>query len=126
MDGVNASAVIVILVLVIVSGLFWAIFEQAAPTLNLFAERNTNCVFFGYRFPASWSQSLGSFFIILLASAFAWLWLALGNRDPSGPRKFAAALVIASLGFAVLILPLARVSDASALGGWPHVLPGYC
>jgi POT family proton-dependent oligopeptide transporter len=98
---------IVILVLFIVSGLFWAIFEQAGSTLNLFAERNTRCVLFGYRFPASWFQSLGSFFIILLAPAFAWLWLALGSRDPSSPRKFAAALVFAALGFAVLILPLA-------------------
>ena len=98
---------IVILVLFLASGLFWAIFEQAGSTLNLFAERNTNCILLGYRFPASWLQSLGSLFIILLAPVCAWLWIALGTRDPSSPRKFTAGLVFAALGFAALILPLA-------------------
>jgi POT family proton-dependent oligopeptide transporter len=111
---------IVILVLFVVSGLFWAIFEQAGSTLNLFAERNTNCVFLGYQFPASWFQSLGSFFIILLAPVFVWFWLSLGNRDPSSPRKFAAALVFAALGFAVLILPLA--SGVGRVSPWWLVL----
>ncbi len=98
---------VVILVLFLASALFWAIFEQAGSRLNLFAQRNTNCILFGYLFPPSWLQSLGSLFIILLAPVFAWLWVTLGTRDPSSPRKFTLGLVFAALGFLVLILPLA-------------------
>lgn len=111
---------VVILVLFLASALFWAIFEQAGSTLNLFAQRNSNCVLFGYRFPSSWFQSLGSLFIILLAPAFAWFWVALGKRDPSSPRKFMVGLVFAALGFLVLILPLA--TRAGRVGPWWLVL----
>ncbi len=62
---------VVILDLFLTSALFWAIFEQAGSTLNLFAERNTNCSLLAYRFPASWLQSLSSLFIILFAPVFA-------------------------------------------------------
>lgn len=103
--------VVVILALFLASALFWAIFEQAGSTLNLFAKRNTNCEIWGHPFPPSWFQSLGPLFIILLAPLFAKLWIALGSRDPSSPKKFVAGLVLGALGFAVLILPLIRGAD---------------
>jgi proton-dependent oligopeptide transporter, POT family len=113
---VERKKLVVILVLFLASALFWSLFEQAGSTLNLFAERNTDCVLWGHSFPSSWFQSLGSLFIILFAPVFAWFWIWLGSRDPSSPRKFTGGLVFAGLGFAVLILPLAtgmgRVSPA--------------
>ena len=111
---------VVILVLFLASALFWAIFEQAGSTLNLFAQRNTSCVLFGYHFPSSWFQSLGSLFIVLLAPFFAWFWVTLGKRDPSSPRKFTTGLVFAALGFLVLILPL--VTRAGRVSPWWLVL----
>ena len=38
-------------------------FEQAGSTLNLFADRDTNNVLFGWSFPSSWYQSTNSLFI---------------------------------------------------------------
>ena len=49
---------IAILVLFVAEAIFWASFEQAGSSLNLFGERNTNRIVFGYQFPASWFQSV--------------------------------------------------------------------
>jgi proton-dependent oligopeptide transporter, POT family len=108
---------VVILVLFLASALFWSLFEQAGSTLNLFADRNTNCVLWGHSFPSSWFQSLGSLFIIVFAPVFAWFWTWLGPREPSSPRKFTGGLVFAGLGFAVLVLPLAT-AHGRVSPGW--------
>jgi POT family proton-dependent oligopeptide transporter len=93
----------VVLVLFLGAAVFWSVFEQQGSTLNLFAERDTDTTIFGYRFPASWFQSLNSLFIITLAPAFAWLWLRLGSRNPSELVKFTIGLALVGLGFLVLI-----------------------
>jgi POT family proton-dependent oligopeptide transporter len=102
-------------VLFIAAALFWAAYEQAGSTLNLFADRNTRCSFLGYSFPPSWFQSFNSFFILALAPIFAWLWAWLGPKDPSSPAKFAMGLIFVGLGFAILI-PVA--SHTAVSPGW--------
>jgi POT family proton-dependent oligopeptide transporter len=96
------------------SALFWAAFEQAGSSLNLFAERFTRNEVLGLEFPASWLQSVNSLFIIALAPAFAWLWIALGTREPSSPTKFALGLLFVALGFGVIALA-ARASAEGRL-----------
>jgi POT family proton-dependent oligopeptide transporter len=96
---------VAILVLFIASAIFWASFEQAGSSLNLFAERNTNRVVLGHQFPASWFQSVQPLFVIALAPVFAWLWLALGRREPSSPGKFTLGLLLVGLSFAIMIPP---------------------
>ena len=93
----------VILILCIASALFWAGFEQAGSSLNLFAERYTRRQF-GFEIPASWFQSLGPIFVITLAPVMAALWVRLGRRnlDPSLPMKFGLGLLLLALGFAVM------------------------
>jgi proton-dependent oligopeptide transporter, POT family len=95
----------VIGVLFLASALFWSVFEQAGSTLNLFADRNTHNVIFGWSYPSSWFQSLNSLFLIALAPVFAWLWLrmARAKQEPSSPAKFAMGLVLVGAGFAILI-----------------------
>lgn len=93
----------VILVLFVGAAIFWSAFEQAASTLNLFAQQNTANTIFGWAFPASWFQSVNALMIIALAPVFAWIWMALGKRDPSSPAKFAVGLLFVGLGFAVMI-----------------------
>jgi POT family proton-dependent oligopeptide transporter len=97
------KSLVVIAVLFAAAVVFWMAYEQAGSTLNLFAERNTNNSILGYRFPASWYQSLPPLFIILFAPVFAILWVRLGRRNPSSPAKFAIALLLLGLGFAVMI-----------------------
>ena len=93
----------VILVLFIGSALFFSIFEQAGSTLNLFADRSTHNSVFGISFPSSYFQSLNSVFIYILAPAFAWLWVKLGDRDLSVVTKFSIGLFGAGSGFIVMM-----------------------
>jgi proton-dependent oligopeptide transporter, POT family len=96
----------VILVLFFASALFWAGFEQAGSSFNLFAERLTErqLNWFNYEVPAAWFQALGPVFIIAFAPVFAWLWVWLGRRnfDPSIPVKFAFGLLLLAAGFVVM------------------------
>jgi POT family proton-dependent oligopeptide transporter len=92
----------------VASALFWAMFEQAGSTLNLFAQRSTDKQILGFSYPASWLQSANAFFIITLAPVFAWVWLKLGSRDPSSPVKFGLGLVTGGLGFVLLAVAAQR------------------
>ena len=92
------------------AALFWSVFEQAGSTLNLFADRDTRTVLFGWAFPSSWFQSLNSLYIIALAPVFAWLWVRLGSREPSTAAKFAVGLIFVGAGFAILIVA-ARLAE---------------
>ena len=93
----------VVAVLFVASAVFWSVFEQAGSTLSMFAAESTTREFLGFEIPASWFQSLNAGFIVLLAPVFAWLWMALKDRDPSSPAKFTIGLVFVGLGFGVLV-----------------------
>ena len=94
--------VLVIAVFFIASAVFWAGFEQAGSSMNLFAERLTDRVMFGWAMPASWLQSVNPVFIIALAPVFGSLWVWLGSKNPSIPVKFACGLVLLGVGFLVM------------------------
>jgi POT family proton-dependent oligopeptide transporter len=101
----------VIFVLFLASALFWSAFEQAGSSLNLFAQRNTDTSLLGFDFPASWLQSLNATFIIVFAAVFAWLWLRMGERQPSSPAKFALGLILVGLGFVVMMTAADRAAE---------------
>ena len=105
-----------IFVLFVAAALFWAIYEQAGSSLTLFAERNTHRVILGYEFPASWYQSVQPVVVIILAPFFAWLWVRLGDREPSSPAKFSIAVLFIGLSFLVMV-PAAYGTNVS-----PHWL----
>jgi proton-dependent oligopeptide transporter, POT family len=93
------------------AAMFWAGFEQAATTFNLFAQDYTDRSLLGGMFPdgvhpASWYQTANPLFIVLFAPAFAYVWVALGKRnlDPSAPAKFGLGLVLLGVGFLVMML----------------------
>ncbi|HJP58541.1 MAG TPA: peptide MFS transporter [Gemmatimonadaceae bacterium] len=96
--------VVVIILLFFFATIFWAAFEQAPTSLNLFARDYTNRVVFGWEMPTLWLQAANSVFVIALAPVFAWLWIALGRRgrDPSSVAKFAWGLFFAGIGFVVM------------------------
>lgn len=111
LDGGERRRVGLIAIFFLCAALFWAGFEQAATTLNLFAQDYTDRSVLGSYFadgmhPASWYQSANPVFIILFAPFFAWLWVALGKRnlDPSSPVKFAFGLLLLGAGFLVMML----------------------
>jgi POT family proton-dependent oligopeptide transporter len=101
-----------IAVLFVFSAVFWGAFEQASSSLNLFADRLTRNRLFGFDFPSTWYQSLNSMYMIFgLAPLIGWVWVRMGDRQPSSPVKFALGLLFVGLGFA-LIIPAARVAQA--------------
>ncbi|MCU1293693.1 MAG: amino acid/peptide transporter, partial [Bryobacterales bacterium] len=102
-SALERRRLLAVLILFMAACAFWANYEQAGSTLNLFAKRNTSLTFLGFTYPASWFQSLNSLFIMLLAPFFAWLWIKLGSKDPSSPAKFAGGLIFVALGFLVLV-----------------------
>jgi POT family proton-dependent oligopeptide transporter len=102
---IEKKRLVVIIILFFAAAMFWAGFEQAGSSLNLFAERYTDRMVGAFEIPAGWFQSLNPTFIIILAPFYSALWVALARRhlDPSTPAKFAIGLIILSLGFAVMI-----------------------
>jgi proton-dependent oligopeptide transporter, POT family len=94
------------LYLIALCPLFWALFEQAGSSLNIFTDQRVDRHFLGWEMPASWFQSVNSFWIITLAPLFAMLWTWLGKRglEPSAPLKFALGLIQVGLGFIVLVM----------------------
>ncbi|HTW67219.1 MAG TPA: peptide MFS transporter [Bryobacteraceae bacterium] len=107
-----------ILVLFIASAIFWAAYEQGGSSLNLFAERSTRHVAFGFNFPPSWFQFVPSMFVMILAPLFAWLWIALGKREPSSPAKFAWGLFFGAIAFAILIPPARAAMKGALVSPW--------
>jgi POT family proton-dependent oligopeptide transporter len=102
----------VIFWLFLLAATFWAGFEQAGSSMNLFTERLTDREVFGRQMPASWLQSINPIFIILLAPVFGWVWISLARRqsNPSIPVKFALGLFGLSAGFFVLAWGSANAS----------------
>ena len=107
----------VIFVLFVFAAAFWAAFEQAPTSLNLFANDFTDRNFFGFEVPALWFQSINAAFIIVLAPVFAALWVGLAKRgiDLSSPTKFAWGLALAGLGFLVMIPPANAIVNSGGL-----------
>ena len=114
----------VIVVLFIFAAIFWSAFEQAPTSLNLFARDFTDRQLGGFTIPATWFQSVNSAFIILCAPLFAALWTGLAKRgiDLSSPTKFALGLLLAGLGFFLMIFAAKRVV---ASGGTLLVSPWW-
>ncbi len=91
--------------LILGSILFWALFEQAGSSLNLFTDRHVDRVIFGWDVPAAMFQSINAIYIVLLAPLFATLWIWLGRRgmEPSAPAKFGLGMIQLGAGFLVLV-----------------------
>jgi len=92
------------------AALFWAAYEQAASTLNLFVDRYADRTVLGWTVPSSWFVAIQPLFVILLSGVFAWLWVRLGPREPSTPAKFSLGLLFVGLSF-VLLLPAGAIAQ---------------
>ncbi|MEK3985524.1 peptide MFS transporter [Paenibacillus sp. FSL K6-3166] len=103
--AVERSRILAYIPLFMASIMFWAIQEQTSTVLASFADKRTQLDFAGIHISPAWFQSLNPLFIIALAPAFAWIWLKLGNRQPTIPQKFSLGLLFAGLSFLVILVP---------------------
>lgn len=121
------------------AAVFWAAFEQAGSSLNLFAERSTDrglpdwlawlpgleTLADGVRgIPTAWFQSANAFFIFTIAPAVAALWVWLGRRgkDPSSPTKFGIGLTLLGSGFLVMVVAGGAAAGGAQVSPWWLVL----
>ena len=100
------SRTVVLMVLILSTIVFWALFEQSAASMTLYADRVLDRDLFGTEIKASMFGSLNAGFIMLLAIPFAglWVWLSKRNLEPSTPVKFALGIIQVGLGFGALVL----------------------
>ncbi|EED36027.1 amino acid/peptide transporter [Luminiphilus syltensis NOR5-1B] len=123
-DKQARGRMIALVILIVFSVVFWSLFEQAAGSMTLYADRVTDRTLFGVTFTASQFGAAGALFIILLAPAFALLWTRLGarHREPSTPIKFALGIAQAGLGFGALLVGAHFPDEAGRVSAWWLIL----
>jgi len=95
---------------------FFGVFEQASTTLSLYAQNMVHRDFLGLHLEASFYQFPNAFFIIVLASPFAWMWLRLAKKgkEPSSVVKFGIGMVLTALSFVVLLPTVSAITERTA------------
>lgn len=101
LDSEDRDRILAAMFLILTSIIFWALFEQAGSSLNLFTDRHVD----RGGVPASVFQSINAIYIILLAPVFATVWTVLARKgmEPSTPLKFGLGIIQVGLGFLVLV-----------------------
>ena len=104
--GEERNRVIALFIVAFFVVFFWAAFEQAGSSMNLFADKYTDLTLGSFNIPSTWFQSVNSLIIIICAPIFAAMWIALGKRnlEPSTPLKMTIGLALIGLGFLFLAI----------------------
>ena len=113
-NSADYGRTVVLMVLILSTVVFWALFEQSAGSMTLYADRVLQRNVMGTEITASQFGSLNAGFIMLLAIPFSalWIWLAKKNMEPSTPVKFALGIIQVGIGFGALVIG-AQFPDAS-------------
>jgi proton-dependent oligopeptide transporter, POT family len=101
MQRVVALAIVFVFVAV-----FWASYEQAGSSLNLFADRYTNTHLGSWSIPSSWFQSAQPMFVLIFAPLFAilWRWMSARKIEPSTAMKIALGLLLIGGGYGFMVV----------------------
>jgi len=108
---------VALMVLVLSTVVFWALFEQAGGSMTLYADRVVDREAFGMTITAGQFGGANALFIVLLAIPFAalWTWLSKKNLEPSTPVKFSLGIIQAGLGFGLLVFGSQFPDDAGKI-----------
>lgn len=115
---------VVLMILIASTIIFWALFEQTAGSMTLYADRALDREFMGIEITASQFGSLNAGFIMLLSLPLAalWVWLEKFNMNPNTPVKFGLGILQAGLGFGALVLGAQNPNEAGQISMWWLVL----
>lgn len=104
-SAIEKSNLIAYIPLFIAAMIFFGIQEQGSIILATYADKRTQLSMGPINLQSSWFQSLGAFFIVILAPVFAWMWLKLRNHQPRTTYKFSVGLFFAGLSFIIMVIP---------------------
>jgi POT family proton-dependent oligopeptide transporter len=126
-SGISArerAQMIVLMTLIVISALFWGLYEQTYGTWVGFSERVMDRHMLGFEPTSSQLTFVGAFFVVALTPLFAWLWPLLDRRalNPSAAAKFGLGLVFAGLAFGVLVYATEHPDSAGLVSAWWLVL----
>jgi POT family proton-dependent oligopeptide transporter len=123
-DKVEREMMLAAIILVVFNVTFWTLFEQAASSLTLFADRSTTLELFGIPISAPQTQNFNPITIVLFAPILSWLWVKLAKKgwEPSIQVKFGIALILVGLGFVILALSGSTANEAFRVSLWWLVL----
>jgi POT family proton-dependent oligopeptide transporter len=104
---IEKDRILVILLASLLIIIFWGAYEQAGGLMNLYAEHKTDrkIAFLNATVPASWFQSVTSFFIITLGipvAAFWYNWKKSG-KESSSLFKIGLGIIIMGCGFLFMV-----------------------
>ena len=103
LTSIEKDRILVMLLSFLMIVVFFGAFEQAGGLMNLYADQRTNRVIESLNFtvPASWFQSVNSFFIISLGTPIAAFWYTRKKKgkEASSILKMALGVIIMGWGF---------------------------
>ena len=115
---------VMLMVLITVSALFWGLYEQTYGPWVLMADIGMDRTTLGFEWTAGQTTAIGALFVILFSMPFAWLWPRLDRKglNPSYPAKFAWGLVFCGLSFGILAYAAANPGDSGKITLWWMIL----
>jgi len=116
-DWLRICAIFVMMTLSII---FWSVYEQQGNTMALWADVNTDRLFFGWEMPASWFQSFNPLMIFILVPALNmfWGWQDRLGKEPSSVAKMGIGCILLAAAFLILIPPARELAITPKASIW--------
>jgi POT family proton-dependent oligopeptide transporter len=116
-EGIREGAVardktIAMMIIFFFNVMFWCFFEQAGSSFTFLAKNIVRRNFGSWEFDTGYFQTVNSLAVIVCAPIIAAIWVKMGRRNPSIPRKFGLGLIFNGLAFLLLMFAL-----TSLIGG---------
>ncbi len=117
------NKIFALIILVMVSMLYWALFGQMYSSVTLFVERSVDRHIFGYLMPAPVFIGIEGFGVLIFGAIMSkfWIWLESKGYHIAVAYKFAIGLLVMGIAFAVLKLGIV-FSIGTSVSAWWTVL----
>ncbi|MDO5077335.1 peptide MFS transporter [Corynebacterium sp.] len=99
--GAEKRRVVAYLPLFFASCAFWSVLNQTYGVLAVYSDVRLDRTIGSFTIPASWTQSLNPFYILVLSLPLAWLWRRIPNLN--SPTKMGLGVIISGSGLLVLL-----------------------
>jgi proton-dependent oligopeptide transporter, POT family len=108
LEKIERYKMLSLMILIIISIAFWAIFFQIFLVANIFIDRNVDRVVFGHQIPPVAFMSLEPLFIFILSPLFAMGWRKLHEKKLHISRglQFALGLIVIACALQVLVFAI--------------------